>query len=128
MTLLKIIGIVFCFTFIIMFIKQYRPEFALPIIVCAGVWLFYYIVIQADSVFSKIRSISDAVGIDILYIEILFKIIGVSYLCEFSASVCKDCGQATLGTKVELVGKLMILSASLPIFDELLKIITSLLP
>ncbi|MBQ7039141.1 MAG: hypothetical protein IJN39_01080 [Clostridia bacterium] len=128
MTIIKLIGIVFCFTFIVIFIKQYRPEFALPVTVCGGIWAFFYITDQVDGLFMKMRDVADLVGIDILYIEILFKIVGVSYLCEFSSAVCKDCGQAAFGVKIELVGKLMILSASIPVFNELLKIITSILP
>lgn len=126
--LLKIIGFVFCLAFILALVKQYRPEFALPLMVCGGAWLFFYITGQADSMFSKIRRISENVGVDIMYIEILFKIVGVSYLCEFCTAVCKDCGQAALGMKVELAGKLIILTASMPMFDELLNIITSVLP
>lgn len=128
MTLLKIIGFVFCLAFIVVFIREYRPEFALSVTVCGGAWLFFYIVGQIDTLFAKVRDISDTVGVDILYIEILFKIVGISYLSEFSSAVCKDCGQTALGVKVELAGKLLILSSALPVFSELLKIITTVLP
>lgn len=128
MTLLKIIGFVFCLVFILVIVKQYRPEFVLPLTVCGGAGLFLLIIGQADGLFGRIRQIADNVGVDIMYIEILFKIVGVSYLCEFCVAVCKDCGQAALGMKVELIGKLMILTSSMPVFSELLRIITSVLP
>ena len=128
MTLVKIIGFVLCFVFILVLVKQYRPEFVLPLTVCAGSWLFFCAIGQADYLFGRVRDISEMVGIDIMYIEILFKIVGVSYLCEFCVAVCRDCGQTALGIKVELVGKLMILTSAMPVFNELLKIITSILP
>lgn len=128
MTLLKLIGIVFCMVFLVLLIKQYKPEFVLPIMVCGGCLILFSLIGQIDSMFISIRKISDNVGINILYIEIIFKIIGISYLCEFASSVCKDCGQSAFSAKIDLAGKLLILSSALPVFDELLKIITSILP
>ena len=128
MTLVKLVGIVFCFVFIILLVKNYRQEYVVPISVCAGAWLFFQIIGQVDLIFNKVLNIADIVGVDILYIEILLKIIGISYICEFASAVCADSGQTAFGVKIDLAGKLLILSSSIPIFTSLIEIITAILP
>ena len=126
--LLKLLGFALCAVMLILFVNQYRKEFALSISLCAGAVFFYFIAVQAGGIFKKVRALSETVGVDILYIEILFKIIGIAYICEFASAVCRDCGQNAFGVKIDLAGKLMILSASLPVFGELIGIITKILP
>lgn len=126
--LLKLVGFAFCFILLISFVKEYRKEFALPVSVCAGVLFFYYILGETDGIFRKVREIAETVGVDILYMEIIFKIIGISYICEFASAVCRDSGQTAFSVKIDLAGKLLILSASLPIFTELIQVITKILP
>lgn len=127
MMLLKLIGAVFCIVFLIILIKQYKPEFALPLSVCAGAWILYGIIGQVSDLMKNIRKISETVGMNILYSELLFKIIGISYVCEFASAVCKDCGEGAFGVKIDLAGKLIILSSSIPVFTEILKLISAIL-
>lgn len=128
MSIVKLLMFVICFVFLIEVIKNFKNEFVIPICVCGGVLFFGAILTQTDTLFEKIRELSERLGVDILYIEILFKIIGISYLCEFVSSLCKDVGQTAFSVKVDLAGKLMILSSSLPIFGELIEIIFKILP
>ena len=52
---------------------------------------------------------------------------GIAYLTEFSAQLCKDAGYGAIAMKVELAGKLMILVTALPVFQSLADLILSLL-
>ena len=49
------------------------------------------------------------------YLSILLKVIGITYLCEFTASVCKDAGYGTVADQIEVLGKLSVMFAGLPI-------------
>ena len=57
----------------------------------------------------------------------MFKVIGVSYMCEFMSAVCKDAGESSIAVKIDVAGKLVILSASLPVFKELIDLISRVL-
>ena len=59
---------------------------------------------------------------------IIFKIIGVGYLVEFTASICSDTGNHSLSDKVLLGGKIIILVMALPIITSILEIVMDLLP
>lgn len=108
-------------------IKEYRPEFTALIIMMSGIIFFTYICSGVINIFDYFRDLCNYVGIDIVYIEVMFKIIGISYMSEFVSSLCKDAGQSSVAVKVDIVGKLVVLSVSLPIFKELLNLIVNII-
>ena len=67
-------------------------------------------------------------GIGEMYLIILLKIIGISYLVEFGAQVCRDAGEGAIASKVELAGKVMILVMAVPIIAFALDTILRLMP
>ena len=124
MDIVKILGIALVTTLLSVVLKKYRPEFSVGIVVTFGSIFLLYICKSAEIVFEGIRSICNNVGVKVIYIEIMFKVIGVSYMCEFISAVCKDAGESSVAVKVDIAGKLIILSASLPVFKELINMIT----
>ena len=77
------------------------------------------------NVFNNIFNIS---GINGSLYSIIFKIIAIGYLAEFTAGICNDTGNSSLGDKVLLGGKIIILVMALPIVNGILDIIMELLP
>ena len=124
MNIVQILGIALAAMLLSVTLKSYRPEFSIGIVVVFGAIFLLYICKSAEMVFEGIRSICDGVGVNVIYIEIMFKVIGVSYMCEFMSAVCKDAGESSIAVKIDIAGKLIILSASLPVFKELISIIT----
>lgn len=49
------------------------------------------------------------------YLGILLKVIGITYLCEFAAGICKDSGYQAVAAQIEVVGKLSVLLSGMPI-------------
>ena len=60
-------------------------------------------------------------------VEILLKVLGISYLTDFSASLCKDLGENGLAAGAELCGKAEIIILALPLFSRLLDLCIKLL-
>jgi stage III sporulation protein AD len=52
--------------------------------------------------------------IDTQYLSIALKIIGIAYVCEFGVQVCKDAGENSIASKVELGGKVLIAVMAVP--------------
>ena len=120
-TLYKIIGIalITCVSFII--IKPIRNDFAIIISVVGGIIISFYI-------FSYLNGIFKISGVNGSIYTIILKIIGIGYLTEFTANICTDTGNSSLGDKVLLGGKIIILVMALPIVTGILDIIMELLP
>ncbi len=49
------------------------------------------------------------------YYKILFKTVGITYLCEFTAGICKDAGYQSVSSQIEFMGKIIILVSGMPI-------------
>ena len=49
------------------------------------------------------------------------KMVGITYVAEFTSGICKDAGFGALGGQIEIFGKLSILAISTPILLALLE-------
>ena len=55
------------------------------------------------------------------YITVLLKAAGATYACEFCAGICRDAGYSGVAGQIEILGKLYILLAGMPILSALLE-------
>ena len=124
MDIFKIILLGITVTILSVILKQYKPEFAVQISISAGVIIFFAISDLLKDTYLFLENLTQSIGIDILYINILFKIIGISYLCEFASAICNDAGESAMAIKINIAGKVTLLYLSLPILEKLLTAIS----
>ena len=53
-------------------------------------------------------------------ISVMFKSAGVCLLCTVGAEVCRDSGESSVASKIELAGKCTLIAYSLPLIKEVL--------
>ncbi len=75
-----------------------------------------------------IKKLAARAEIEFVYVETILKIIGVAYIAEFASQMTRDAGQEALATKMELAGKVIILSMAVPIMTLLIETILAMLP
>ncbi len=120
------IGLITCLATII--VKPIRSDFSVIIAIVGGLIILFMVIDYLSSVFETFRSIIGITGLNSNLYTLLLKIIGVGYLIEFTAGICSDTGNSSLGDKVLLGGKIIILVMALPIITNILQIIMELLP
>ena len=128
MDIIKIIGIGLISLIIIIIIKEYRPEFAIYISVIAGILIIAFSLDKLTEIINILITLSNKTGINSQYLEILLKITGIAILTEFAVSICNDAGESAIATKIDLGGKIIIISISIPIIVALLELIIKILP
>ena len=128
MDIIKILGIGLISLAIIIIIKQYKPEFAVYISLMAGAIIILLIMDKLSGIVNLLTSLSDKAGINKEFLGILLKITGISILTEFAVSICKDLGESSIANKVDLGGKIVIISVSIPIISSLLENVIEILP
>ena len=92
-----------------------KPEYATYIGVALGLLIFGYTVQQFRTMITSLgwlKTLFESTG---GYLSILMKVIGITYLCEFSAGICKDAGYGAIAEQIEVLGKLSVMFAGLPI-------------
>ena len=59
--------------------------------------------------------------------SLMLKALGVALVSRFCADICRDCGENTLANGVESVGRVVMVSLSLPMFAEILRRVSEIL-
>lgn len=120
-----VIGIVA--TILILIFKKVNPEYGMFIGIAASVVIFFIVIDQLSIILDLISQISNAIDISDIYIKILFQILGIAFITEFGVQLCKDAGQSAIASKIEMVGKIMILIVSMPVILSIIDLINSIL-
>ena len=100
-------------------LKKYIPEYSFLISLGAGVLILLLILSKITPAVSQIKNLLSATGLSSEYGSVLFKSLGVCFLTQFAAYSCRDSGEGSMASKVELAGKIMIVLISLPLFEKI---------
>lgn len=128
MDIVKIIGAGFIALFIIVIVKQYKPEFAMYVSLIAGAIIIFMVLDKITGIINLLTNLSKKTGMNAEYLSILLKITGIAVLTEFAVSICKDAGESAIASKVDFGGKIIVISMSIPIISALLELILKIIP
>ncbi len=99
-----------------------RKDISIWITIVSGMIIFFFGIVD------MFHELTEYIGISETYIKIILKMIGIAYLSEFTASICKDAGQNTIAGQVDFFGKMSMIAVSLPVLQSLLETIGELIP
>ncbi len=108
-------------------LKSIRPEFSVYIGIVIGLFIFFCITEKVEELVNAMREILQMIDMNHSYLGLLFKMLGITYVAEFSSAICKDAGYQSIANQIEIFGKLTILVMSLPIVLALMKTIQEFL-
>lgn len=104
-------------------LKAQRPEYSIYIIIVVSLFLFLYVLGIVEDVRLKLGILTDIISGSEKYFSLLFKMMGITYLCEFCSGICKDAGYQGMAGQVEMFGKISIVLSGLPILFALVETI-----
>ena len=61
------------------------------------------------------------------YLAAVLKAAGITLLTQLTADTCRDAGETALAAKAELVGRVLLLAVAVPLFQDLLTLVTALM-
>lgn len=114
MRIFTIVGLAVLGVTLAVTMRSFRPELSLLIGVSTGIVVLLSVVGELTGVIDTLRTVAQQYGVDDGYLGVLLKIIGVAYLAQFGVQICRDAGESAAAAKVELAGRILILSAALP--------------
>ena len=122
------VGFALAVALISMLLKQVKPELAMLLIMVASLAILVSLLGKMATIIRVVEELANKSTIGNLHMKTLLKIMGVAYVTEYGSQICKDSGEGTLSAKVELAGKLIILSMSLPLILVILEALLRLVP
>ena len=108
-------------------IKKQSPEIALLITITASVLIFLMVLPMLAEAVHIVNHLGQLADGQAAYVGLALRVIGVAYMAEMGASVCKDAGETAIATKIDLAGRVIILVMAMPIIMDILRIVTGLL-
>lgn len=128
MEIFQIVAIGIVSSILALTLKKHSPQISILISIAAGVIIFMMAIPQLKIVLDMFHSISQNVDINKIYISIVLKIIAIAYIAEFGVQICKDAGENSIASKIEFVGKVLIMVVSAPILVALMELVLTMMP
>ena len=74
------------------FMKTAKPEYSVYLTMAAGLFILAFAVGKFSYLYGSLKKIQQYVPVDTTYMNILMKMIGITYIGQFSAGICKAAG------------------------------------
>jgi stage III sporulation protein AD len=117
--ILKIIGVAIMIAVLAFVFKELKKEYAAMILIAGGIFITVWSLSYVFPVISYLHEITGSNEIS-EYFNIILKVLGISFIVQIGADICRDLGEASLASKVEFAGKAAILVMIMPILRSVL--------
>ena len=94
------------------FMKTAKPEYSVYLTMAAGLFILAFAVGKFSYLYESLKKIQQYVPVDTTYMNILMKMIGITYIGQFSAGICKDAGYSAVAGQIEIYERLAVLAIS----------------
>ncbi|MCK9267182.1 MAG: stage III sporulation protein AD [Alkaliphilus sp.] len=128
MEIFQIVAIGLIATILSVLIRDEKPEIGMYIGLVAGIIIFLFMVPRIQSVIEILGRFANKINIDSVYLSIVLKIVGIAYIAEFGAQICRDAGEGVMASKIEFAGKILIMVLAVPILVSLTDLIINMIP
>ena len=108
-------------------LKQYCKEQALFCSIGVCVLVMLSICAYFSPIASQINELFLKTELDVQYLEMLWKSIGICYLSVIAADLCRDSGESAMASVAELWGRITLLVLMLPMAKSLLELMIGVL-
>ncbi|WP_193559348.1 MULTISPECIES: stage III sporulation protein AD [Metabacillus] len=126
--IIQIVGLGLIATFLALIVKEQKPTFAFMLVVFVGCVIFLFLIDQVYEIIRMVERIALNANVNLIYVETILKIIGIAYIAEFGAQITKDAGQGAIASKIELGGKILILTMAIPILTVIIETVLEMIP
>ena len=117
MSVLKIASTAVCAVFFAMILKNAGSQLYVLVTMAVSV----LIIIAVAGKISQITKLSSYLSNAGQYMALMIKIIGITYVVQFTSDLCRDSGYSALAGQVEVFGKITIAAVSIPVVSMLLE-------
>ncbi|MEZ3433694.1 MAG: stage III sporulation protein AD [Lachnospiraceae bacterium] len=107
--------------------KGGREEYGIYISIVLSLIIFFCVLDHMGIIIEAVKTISSYIHLEAAYIGTLIKMLGITYIAELSAGICKDAGYQTVAVQIEIFGKLAVLVLCMPVLLALLDTIQEFL-
>ena len=108
-------------------LKALKPDYSVYLCLGISLLIFSFVAEKLSVIMDGLQAVQDCLPLNAGYLQILMKIVGITYIAEFASDLCKDAGYQTIAGQIQIFGKLSVLAVSIPVLTALLDTIQTFL-
>lgn len=101
--------------FLAVMVRSYKSEYSLFVSMAVCICIFLCLMSKLELILSYVDSLQSLIVVDNRYVTTVIKMIGITYIAEFSVDLCKDAGYQAIAGQIEMFAKMSILLISMPV-------------
>lgn len=127
MEILLFFGITLVTLIFVTILRREYEEYAVLLSVLVGAVVLLRLIGRLTELISVFTYLAQKSQVQPDYLATIFKVMGVAYLSGFGAQICKDAGESSLGLRLELAGKIIILFMAVPVMVAIFEMVFRLI-
>lgn len=120
MDIFKIIGIAILGAILCYIVNETKSNIGVVLSIAIGMLIIFMILAKIGGIIDFFIQMSTKYNIDLVFLKVVIKIIGISYVCEFAIDMLTSLGEENIAKKVALAGKVVIVYMAVPIMATLM--------
>ena len=127
MALTQIIAIGIATAVAVLILRPLKSELAVVVGLVGSAIMLVLIISGLANIVSSINGLVARTGLATQLFASILKIVGIGYLCDIAASICRDAGSQTVADMIVLGGKVTIVILAMPIIQSLVDVVLGVL-
>ena len=107
-------------------IKDMDSVYGVFLSMAGCVMVMYFVVSRFRQITDYIDRITAYISVNITYIDVILKMIGLAYVCQFSSDLCRDAGYNAIASQVEMAGKISLILLSMPVLMSVIDLVVKI--
>ena len=113
--------------FLAQIFKKEKNELALLLVVAASLLILGFVLAKIKLIVDFLGTLAEYLPVEEGFFTALLKMLGITYLADFAASICREAGYGSIAGQLELFAKISIIALSIPELACLVGMIENLL-
>lgn len=126
---MSLISVVFAAVIVVLIalkLREMGSGYGILMSIGACVMMMYFVIGRFRQIAGYIDRLVSYVSVDITYIDIILKMIGIAYICQFATDICRDAGYQAIASQVEMAGKISLILLSMPVLMSVIDLVVAI--
>jgi len=125
---MQIVGLGLVAVVLAVVLRHNKPEMAMFLSISVGVIIFMVMLGKISSILEVLKDLSARANLSMVYLGTILKIVGIAYIADFGAQICRDAGEGAVANKIEFASKILVLVLAVPIIVAVLNSLLKIVP
>lgn len=125
---MQIVGLGLVAAVLAVVLRHNKPEMAMFLSITLGIIIFVAMLAKIGSVLEVLKDLSARADLSMVYLGTILKIVGIAYIADFGAQICRDAGEGAVASKIEFAAKILVLVLAVPVVVAVLNSLLKVVP